>query len=203
MRRIGRTFTRALTAVGALWLLVTITPIDVWWTKALAGPWNDRVGDVLIVLGGDSVGDVLGMSSYWRSVYAVRAWRQGTFRTVVLTGGPAAGTSVAERMREFLVSQGVPASVIQLETKAGNTRENALYTKPILDGLAGSKVLLTSDYHMFRASRVFRKAGIAAAPRPLPDAAKRANTWLDRWPVFLSLCQETVKIGYYFARGWI
>ena len=203
MRRIVRYFSRLLTALGALWLLVTIAPVDVWWTKALAGPWNNPTGDVLVVLGGDSVEDVLGISSYWRSVYAIRAWRQGGFRTVVLTGGPSAGASVAERMRDFLVSQGVPASAIQLETNSHSTRENALYSRPILDGLAGSKVLLTSDYHMFRASRVFRKAGIAAAPRPFPDAAKRANGWLDRWPVFLSLCQETVKIGYYFARGWI
>ena len=194
---------RALAAIGALWLLVTITPIDAWWTKALAGSWNDPTGEVLVVLGSDSVGDMLGMSSYWRSVYAVRAWRQGGFRTVVLTGGPAAGVSVAERMRDFLVSQGVPASAIQVETNSRSTRENALYCKPILDGLAGRKVLLTSDYHMFRASRVFRKAGIAATPRPFPDATKRANTLLERWPVFLSLCLETVKIGYYFARGWI
>jgi hypothetical protein len=56
---------------------------------------------------------------------------------------------------------------------------------------------------MFRATRVFRKAGIDIAPRPIPDAAKRMESWKDRWPVFLVLGLETVKVGYYFARGWI
>jgi uncharacterized SAM-binding protein YcdF (DUF218 family) len=111
--------------------------------------------------------------------------------------------SVAERMRDFMVSQGVPAPAIRVETESHSTRENALKSKPLLDSLPGRKVLLTSDYHMFRAYRVFRKAGIAIEPRPFPDAAKHTASWMNRWPVFLGLCVETAKIGYYFARGWI
>jgi hypothetical protein len=40
-------------------------------------------------------------------------------------------------------------------------------------------------------------------PRPFPDALKRANSWRQRWPVFLDLVAETAKIGYYLARRWI
>jgi uncharacterized SAM-binding protein YcdF (DUF218 family) len=93
--------------------------------------------------------------------------------------------------------------VIRVETESHSTRENALKSKVILDQLPGRKVLMSSDYHMFRATRVFRKAGIDIAPRPIPDAAKRMESWKDRWPVFLVLGLETVKVGYYFARGWI
>ena len=67
----------------------------------------------------------------------------------------------------------------------------------------GRKVLLTSDYHMFRACRAFRKAGLEVAPRPFPDAGKRAANWLGRWPAFLDEVVETLKIGYYFVRGAI
>jgi uncharacterized SAM-binding protein YcdF (DUF218 family) len=65
------------------------------------------------------------------------------------------------------------------------------------------KVLLTSDYHMFRAFRAFQKAGLNVLSRPIPDARKRAARWLYRWWVFLDLSSETMKIVYYRARGWI
>jgi uncharacterized SAM-binding protein YcdF (DUF218 family) len=204
MRTAARWITRALAAIGFLFVLVTVTPIDDWWIKSLAGPWNDPKGDVLIVLGGDSIKDVIGWSSYWRSVYAVRAWREGGWRVVLISGGSTGGEEpAAERMGEFMMSQGIPVSVIRVETESHSTRENALKSKLILDKLAGRKVLMTSDYHMFRATHAFRKAGIEIEPRPLPDAAKQIGTWRNRWPVFLELCGETVKTGYYFARGWI
>jgi len=159
---------------------------------------------VLIVLGGDSIKDVLGWSSYWRSVYAVRAMREGGWRAVLISGGSTGGDQpAAERIGEFMMSQGIPVSVILVETESQSTRENALKSKAILAQLPGRKVLMTSDYHMFRAARVFRKAGIDIDPRPLPDAAKQIGSWENRWPVFLGLCVETAEIGYYFSRDWI
>jgi uncharacterized SAM-binding protein YcdF (DUF218 family) len=204
MRRLGRYITRALAAIGFLYVLVSVTPIDRWWIRSLAGPWKDPKGDVLIVLGADSVKDVIGAASYWRSVYAVRVWRDGGFREVIVCGGPAEGeAAISERMRDFMVAQGVPPAAIRVETASHSTRENALYSKALLDAAPGRKILLTSDYHMFRAYRVFRKAGIDVEPRPIPDAAKQISSWQTRWPVFVNLCAETIKIGYYFARGWI
>ena len=204
MRRAARWIVRALAAIGFLFVFVTVTPIDDWWIKWLAGPWNNPKGDVLVVLGSDAVEDVIGWSSYWRSVYAVRAWREGGFREVVVTAGSMHGeVPAAERMRDFMASQGIPVSAIRVEGAAQSTRENALKSKVLLDNLSGRKVLLTSDYHMFRAYRVFRKAGIVIEPRPIPDALKQTGWLRNRWPVFLGLCVETGKIGYYFVRGWI
>jgi uncharacterized SAM-binding protein YcdF (DUF218 family) len=204
MRRAGRWIIRALAAIGFLLVFITVTPVDGWWIKMLAGSWNDAKGDVLVVLAGDSIKDVIGESSYWRSVYAVRVWRESGWREVVVTGGSLDGeVPAAERMRDFMASQGVPASAIRVEGDSHSTRENALKSKALLENRPGRKVLLTSDYHMFRAARVFRKAGVDIAPRPLPDAAKQIAVWRSRWPVFLGLCVETVKIGYYFARGWV
>ncbi len=204
MRRAGRFIVRVLAAIGFLYVLVSVTPIDGWWIRFLAGPWNDPKGDVLIVLGADSVDDVIGAASYWRSVYAVRVWREGGFKEVLVCGGPGGGPlSISERMRDYMLSQGVPAAAIRVETASHSTRENALFSKVLIEAAPGRKVLLTSDYHMFRAYRVFRKAGIDVEPRPIPDAAKQIDWWQTRWSVFVSLCSETGKIGYYFARGWI
>jgi len=190
--------------LGILFVAATVTPLDYWWATALAGPWGDPSGDVLIVLGG-SLEDygTIGGSSYLRSVYALQAWREGGFREVVVTGGGLKDNSIAETMRDFLVCQGVPRQVIRVETQANSTRENALYTKALLTEDPRRKVLLTSDYHMFRAHSAFRKVGLDVLPRPYPDVRKRATRWIGRWPAFLDLVLETFKIGYYFSRGWI
>jgi uncharacterized SAM-binding protein YcdF (DUF218 family) len=204
MQSASRYLVRLLAIIGFLFVFVTVTPIDRWWLARLAGPWNDPTGEVLIVPGADSVRDIIGLSTYWRIVYAVRVWRAGGFRDVVVCGGSSDGEiPIAERMRDFLVSQGIPTAAIHVENSSGSTRENALNSKAILDKLPGRKILLTSDYHMVRAYRTFRKAGIDVQPRPIPDAAKQINSWVNRWPAFLSLFVETGKMGYYFARGWI
>lgn len=199
-----RVVERLLAALGLLFVLITITPLDSYLITRLAGPWNDPPGDVLIVLGAESMNDFMGMSSYWRSVYAVRTWRQGGFRWVVLSGGTSnGGQPIAEQMRDFLVCQGVPASAILLEDKSRDTHENAVYTARLLSNVPGRKVLLTSDYHMFRAYRAFKKAGLNVEPRPFPESLKRAGNWTLRWPTFLDLCLEMEKSAYYRYRGWI
>jgi len=199
-----RVVTLGLASLGLLVLLVTLTPLVSWWAKALAGPWEDPKGDVLIVLGGSLLENgVMGDNSYWRAIYAVLAWNEGAFRQVVLSGGGPEDTPIVEPMRDFLECHGIPRAAIHLEARSQSTHENALYSKALLADLPGSKVLLTSDYHMFRAHRAFKKAGLEVLPRPFPDAGKRASHWSGRWPAFLDLAGETVKIGYYYARGWI
>ncbi len=190
--------------LGLTVLIVTTTPVLQWWTIHLAGPWDDPKGDVLIVLAAEAHDDVIGESSYWRCVYALRCWREGWVKRILLTGGPAGGpVPIAERMKQFLTANGIPEDVIALETRSSSTRENALFSKPLSDSIPGRKILLTSDYHMFRAAHVFQKAGIDAAPRPFPDALKRQTHWNERWSVAQTLLIETVKIVRYRWNGWL
>ena len=193
-----------LATVGLLYLLATLTPLVRWWARALAGPWNDPPGDILIVLGGALQDkDIIGMNSYWRSMYAALAFKEGGFRQVLIVGGGGEATPIAAPMREFVACSGVPREAIRIETTSRNTRENALRVARLLASDPGRKVLLTSDYHMFRAWRAFRRAGLDVAPRPFPDIGKRYGRWYDRWSLFIELIVESAKIGYYYARGWI
>lgn len=185
-------------------MLVTFTPIVGLWANALSGPWLDARGDVLIVLGGAADNDgVMGQSSYLRSTYALMAYTQGGFREVVISGGTQDATPVAESIRRYLVCLGIPAAAIHIEPHSLSTRENALFTKPILDRLPGRKVLLTSDYHMTRAHRAFTKAGVDVSPWPVPDVLKRVGRPQYRWDAFLDVTRETVALAYYFVRRWI
>jgi uncharacterized SAM-binding protein YcdF (DUF218 family) len=193
-----------LACIGALFVLATVTPIDFWWATALSDRWNDPPGDVLIVLGGSTIDyGLVGGSSYWRGVYAVLCYRQAHYRRVVVSGGPPGNSSAAMALRQFLSAQGVPEQVIQLEDRSTTTRENALFTAELLRGAGGRKLLLTSDYHMYRAHRAFASAGLDVIPVPFPDAIKRAQQPLQRWQVMLDLVWETAKIAYYYAHGWI
>src|SRR5258708_29297777 len=81
---------RALACLGLLFVIVTVTPVLGWWSNALAGPWTEARGDVLIVLGSEAQTDgIIGDSSDWRVVYAIRALGQGGFHQIVANGAVA------------------------------------------------------------------------------------------------------------------
>lgn len=191
-------------------VLVTFTPLVRWWAIELAGPWTDARGDVMIVLTGNILSNgIIGESSYWRSAYAIMAWREGGWRQVIVSGGGGgASLPVGEAMKIFLESGGIPSDAILAESRSMSTRESAQNLPLILAQTTGPQtpgrtILLTSDYHMFRAVRALRKTGVMVIPRPIPDASKRAGSWNLRWEVFQDLLIETTKIAYYWGRGWI
>jgi len=188
-----------LAFIGGLAVVTIATPLTTFCAHRLAGPILDPSGPLLIVL--TAANPVDGMpsdSSYWRSIYTVRAWRTGHFERILLTGEHSAV------MQHFLVSEGVPADRIDLESKARSTRESALFTAVMLHGRRGPPpVLLTSDYHMFRAQKCFQKVGLAVAPHPVPDAIKRSADWSNRPAMLVVEIQELLKIAGYRVRGWI
>ena len=206
MRRVWPWLRAPLAALGALMALVTLTPLVQWTTGKLVVDWTDSDGDVLIVLCGGyidgapalSVAPVIGPDTYWRAVYAADAWRRGHFRTMLVSG-----IGSEETVKPFLIVMGVPEAAIVTENRSISTHQNALFAKPILAGLSGRFVLLTSDYHMYRAARCFTREKIPIVTRPIPDLLKRCRTLTNRWNGFLEISGEFVKIAYYKARGWI
>ena len=111
-----------------------------------------------------------------RVLHTVQLWRQGCFGRILVTGGSGAlgggaGRSEAEQLRQVLRLSGVPDSVIVVEERARNTRENAVFTAQLLarhPALAprGRLLLVTSAFHMRRAAGCFRQAGLAVTPFP-------------------------------------
>lgn len=204
MLRLVRSLLRlTLMSAGALLLLATCTPLVRWTATRLSMDWTDADGDVLIVpiaavVDGPKGDAYLEGSTYWRTVAALYALRAGHFQAILLSG---AGS--AEAVKPFLVASGIPEQMILVENRSTSTRENALFAKPLLAGRPGRFVLLTSDYHMYRAYRCFARAGIPVLTRPVPDVRKRARFPRLRWEGFWLLAEEIGKIGYYRARGWI
>ncbi len=187
-----------LATIGLVVIIVIATPLDVWWAHAYAGSIEQPKGDVLILLSAaDDDGGFISYSSYWRARYALLAWRNGGFRTIIVSGGSG------HAIRDFLVAEGVPSKLIISDPSPNSTRENALDTAAIVRNMPGSKVLLTSDFHMYRALRVFRKLGINVTPYAAPDVMKLSQHWYGRLPGFQTLVIETGKIAYYRVRQWM
>lgn len=152
--RLRRTAVFVCAFVGLVFLLATFSPFVRWYGKKLAGSWTDPRGDILIVLGASSVEGFPGANTVLRCMYAVRAYQEGGFRKIVISG-----RLVGPHMRNLLIAEGVPPEVIVIEENSISTRENAVNVVRLLSGEAGSKVLMTSDYHMFRAARAFPQDG--------------------------------------------
>jgi uncharacterized SAM-binding protein YcdF (DUF218 family) len=198
LRKAGRWLNRLFAAIGMIVVLVTATPIDAWWARAYSGPIEQPKGDVLIVLSA-AVDDhgLISFSSYWRARYALLAWQSGGFQKIVVSGGGGPGIA------NFLLAEGVPRQAIVAEWQSQSTRENGINTARLVAGMPGKKVLLTSDFHMYRAIRVFRKLGMEVTPMPVPDVLKSAQHWNGRFPAFETMVVESTKIVNYRLHGWI
>ena len=82
----------------------------------------------------------------------------------------------------------------------------ALYTKRILERHYGRSrlpqvVVLTSDYHSWRARRTFEHCGLETAMIPIPDVIKRSSSLSFRWTGTLLLLSEVAKDLFYLATG--
>ena len=197
LRKAGRWLNRLFAVIGFTTVLVISTPIVSWWARAYSGPIERPRGDVLILLSAaaDDLGGI-SYSSYWRAREALFAWQTGGFKKIVISGG-------GPGIRNFLLAEGVPSEAIVAEWRSTSTRENGIETARLIQGIPGKKVLLTSDFHMYRALRVFRKLGIEVTPMAVPDVLHSTEHWNGRFSAFETMLVESVKIVYYALRGWI
>ena len=198
LHKAGRVFNRLFAAIGLITVLVMATPIVTWWALAYSGPLERPKGDILILLAAakDDRGGI-SFSSYWRARHALLAWQTGGFKKIVISGGGGPG------ILDFLLGIGIPRDAIVAERRSTSTRENAIQTARLIQNLPGKKVLLTSDFHMYRALRVFRKLGIDVTPMAVPDVLHSAENWKGRFSGFETMLIESTKIVYYRLRGWI
>jgi uncharacterized SAM-binding protein YcdF (DUF218 family) len=134
---------------------------------------------------------------------------------VVVTGGnqpwSSSKTAEADLIRDLLVKWGVPSDKNFLEGSSRNTRENALYTKNLLDAInCQSPLLVTSAAHMPRALAAFSSAGIRATPvaTGIRVVGQRLPVLMDFLPSAQALAmtsdaiREWVGRKVYSWQGW-
>ena len=80
---------------------------------------------------------------------------------VIVSGGRGANEPVTEAkgMFDYLVGKGVDPKRIQLEDASGNTVENLVFSSRYVDLKSDTVVLVTNNFHIFRAERIAVKNG--------------------------------------------
>jgi len=106
-----------------------------------------------------------------RLLYAVKLYREGKAPLVILSGGQLPWLKslppMSETMSEFIELMGIPKSAVVQESASGNTYENAIDVKAILQARDIHEILLvTSAFHMPRALALFKHQGIDAIAAP-------------------------------------
>jgi uncharacterized SAM-binding protein YcdF (DUF218 family) len=111
-----------------------------------------------------------------RAVWERLAARAGDGKrpALIVSGGKGGDERVSEAaaMAAYLVRQGFPADAIVLEDRSRNTEENLRFSKAIMDEHeSGSRcVIVTSDFHAFRAALIARRLGIRGQVSGAPVA---------------------------------
>jgi uncharacterized SAM-binding protein YcdF (DUF218 family) len=101
-----------------------------------------------------------------RFLHTVMLYKTGHIRKIIVSGGLGllreTKFSEAAEVRTLLLLAGVPEADILVENKSHNTYENAQFTRQLLRQHPELKTLLlvTSAFHMRRASACFTKAGL-------------------------------------------
>ncbi len=109
-----------------------------------------------------------------RQVYETLAARGKTSPALIVSGGKGSDelVSEAEAMAGYLIKRGVPAGQVTLEDRSRTTEENIRFAKAIIDrSRPGARcVIVTSNYHVFRAAIIARRAGVRGHVTGSPTA---------------------------------
>jgi len=121
--------------------------------------------DALIVLGAAIKGEIPGYPLYMRLEAAAAYAGQNPGAVIVVSGGQGFQETITEAlaMERHLVRRGVPLERIIKEERATSTFENFLYAKELLDEYFGkpyTTAFITSDFHVFRATKVAESLGL-------------------------------------------
>jgi uncharacterized SAM-binding protein YcdF (DUF218 family) len=207
-------------------LIIFILFSNQWLISAYARLWNPRSINVItnrsyscgIVLGGfgspDENGDGYFNVGADRFIQALKLYKLGKIQHILISGGN--GKDMDRNFKEGkwakqqMMIMGVPANAIFCEDFSDNTAENATYTKRILDSalLQPPFLLITSDYHIPRATQIFKNVGITVVGYPCNymEGRERFTFWgiipkpenLFVWNIYL---KETAGYFYYYLKG--
>ncbi|HXK18651.1 MAG TPA: YdcF family protein, partial [Polyangiaceae bacterium] len=138
--------------------------------------------DVLVVLGCRVQGEQLSHAALRRVERAALAYREEGALLVVACGGKSwQGFQECKVFARGLVARGVAAEHVLEETASLTTRGNARGVAALLKGREQQRLgLVTCDWHMPRALRLFERAGLVPIPVPAPSPRRGLPTTLLR-----------------------
>ena len=105
--------------------------------------------------------------SLWDRIYGARDYMEAHEDVIaIVSGGQGADEPMTEAraMYDALVDLGIPPERIWLEEKATSTWENITFSLDLIESTTGTRPdkigVLSSEYHLFRASLLGKKCGV-------------------------------------------
>lgn len=169
-----------LLVLGILAYAITLVPII-----RAATPQADADCEYIVVLGAKVNGQSPSLSLKERidAAYDYLSAHPQTVAIVSGGQGPDEGISEAQCMYNELTKMGIEGSRIWLEDKSTSTQENLNFSLTLIEEKTGTRPdaigLISSEYHIFRATLVAEEHGVEAVGIPA------STSWL------------TLKLNYY------
>jgi uncharacterized SAM-binding protein YcdF (DUF218 family) len=147
--------------------------------------------DYVIVLGCQVAGEYASLPLLSRGYTAIRYLNKNPETKAILTGGQGPGENIpeAESLKKLLLENKIDKERIFLEDKSTNTMENFIFSDNLYNLSDKNIVIVTSDYHMFRALSVAKKLKYSNISG-LPSKSQKSIL-----PAFL--IREYVTVMYY------
>jgi uncharacterized SAM-binding protein YcdF (DUF218 family) len=155
---------------------------------------QQRQFDVILVLGNPANDDgTIGRVARSRVLEAIRQYHAGVAPRLLMTGGAVQNRFVeSQAMRQFALSQGVPAAALFAEGQSRNTIQNAYYAYQIMQAHDWTSALVVSSpSHLRRASLIFRNFPLAWQMHAAPWPAD-----YPRWKLVWFWCSEAGYTSY-------
>ncbi|MEU8521920.1 YdcF family protein [Streptomyces sp. NBC_01216] len=143
-----------------------------------------------------------------RRIYEALEARAGVVPLLITSGGQGPDEEVPEShaMADYLVERGFPGDRIVREERSRNTEENLVFSKELMDAHAPEAgcVIVTNDFHAFRAALTARRTGVDGQVVGSPTAAyfwpsatmrEFAAVFLYYRKVNLGICLILVLLG--------
>lgn len=179
---------KALSLLIAIFYLLTTSFVSDGLVRSLESQYTtlpEVSGDVIILLGGGALMDTpdidgngsLSGSAANRLLTAARLQKKLNI-PIIASGGKVFEDTGTEAViaKRILLGLGIPENKILIEDKSLNTTQNALFTKKIAEeGHFVKPILVTSAFHMPRAVKNFRKAGLEVTAFPADYKANRKS----------------------------
>lgn len=154
--------------------------------------------DAIIVLGAGIHGERVSLTLRDRLNAAIACYEQNPDAVIVVSGGQGPQEDITEAlaMERYLMERGIPQECIIKEERSTSTAENFAYSKALLDEYFDndySAVYVTNDFHIFRAGRIARDAGL--------DHMTHTHSNTIWYLIVPSCLRECLAVVYYWLFG--
>jgi uncharacterized SAM-binding protein YcdF (DUF218 family) len=161
---------------------------------------NDRAehADVIIILGAGVRRDGKPLPAHWRRIqHGISLYKEGYAPLMLCTGGHTQGRplSEAEVCADYARQGGVPAGAILTEETSTSTEENAIEAgKVMVQAGLKTAILVTDNFHLFRAELLFREYGLTVYLSPAQSTSGPLTLWTSLTSTYREVAALTWEV---------